>query len=61
MGTFVYLNGFSNWKDAMRISKRHDNNDVHKHAVEKLHVLPSTTRDIGESLNVAHTKEKQIN
>ena len=55
------VNGFSNWKDATRIFKKHDASDVHKHAVEKLHILPRTTRDIGESLNAAHEKEKQMN
>ena len=54
-------NGFSNWKDVMRIFKKHDASDVLKHAVEKLHMLPRTTRDIGESLNTAHEKEKQMN
>jgi len=34
---------------------------VHKHAVEKLYVLPKTMKDIGESLNAAHGKEKQMN
>ena len=28
------VNGFFNWKDAMRIFKKHDASDVHKHAVE---------------------------
>ena len=55
------VNGFSNWKDAMRIFKKHDASDVLKHAVEKLHILPRSTRDIGESLNAAHEKEKQMN
>ena len=55
------VNGFSNWKDSMRIFKKHDASDVYKHAIEKLHILPRTTRDIGESLNAAHEKEKWMN
>ena len=55
------VSGFSNWKDATRAFKRHDDSEVHKHAVEKLYILPTTTKDIGESLNVAHRKEKQMN
>ena len=54
------VNGFSYWKDATRAIKKHDDSEVHKHAVEKLYILPSTMKDIGESLNVAH-KEKQMN
>ena len=52
---------FSNWKDATRAFKKHNDSKVHKHSVEKLYTLPSTTKDIGESLNVAHGKEKQMN
>ena len=55
------VNGFSNWKDVTRTFKKHDASDVHKHTVEKLHILPRTTRDIGESSNAAHEKEKQMN
>ena len=54
------VNGFSNWKDSMRIFKKHDASDVYKHAIEKLHILPRTTRDICESLDAAH-EEKQMN
>ena len=55
------VNGFSNWKDATRIFKKHNASDVHKHAVEKLYILLRTTRDIGKSLNAAHEKEKWMN
>ena len=55
------VNGFFNWKDVMRIFKKHDASDVHEHAVEKLHIIPRITRDIGESLNAAHEKEKRMN
>ena len=54
------VNSFSNWKDVTRIFKKHDTSDVHKHTVEKHHILPKTTRDIGESLNTPHKKEKRI-
>ena len=53
--------GNSNWKDSTRIFKKHDANDVYKHAIEKLHILPRITRDICESLNAAHEKEKRMN
>ena len=53
------VNGFSNWKDSTRIFKKHNASDVHKHAVEKLHNLPRNY--IGESLNTAHKKERQMN
>ena len=55
------ISGFSNWRGATRAFKKHDDSEVHKRAVEKLYILPSTTKDIGESLNVAHGKEKQMN
>ena len=57
----LIVNGFSNWKDATRVFKKHDASDVHKHTVEKLHIIPRTTRDIGESLNTVHKKEKWMN
>ena len=44
------VSGFSN---ATRAFKKHNDSKVHKHAVEKLYILPSTMKDIGESLNVA--------
>ena len=28
------VSGFSNWKDATRAFKKHDDSEVHKHAVE---------------------------
>ena len=55
------VNGFSNWKDSTRILKKHNASDVYKHVIEKLHILPRTTRDICESLNAAHEKEKRMN
>ena len=55
------VSGLSNWKDVTRAFKRHDDSKVHKHAVEKLYILPITMKDIGESLNVIHGKEKQMN
>ena len=42
----------------MRVFKKHDASDVHKHTVKKLHIIPRTTKDIGESLNTVHEKEK---
>lgn len=53
--------GFTNWKDACVKFRTHDSSNSHKEAVEKMVTLPSTTRDIGESLSAAHKMEKSQN
>lgn len=50
--------GFSNWKDATDSFRRHEQSKCHKDAVQVMLTLPSTTRDIGESLSSAHSKNK---
>ena len=41
--------------------KKRQDSDVHKEAMEKLYILPRTTKDIGESLSQTHAKEKKQN
>ena len=55
------VKGFTNWKDATTVYKKHKDIDVNKEAVEKLYVLPKTTKDICESLSQAHAREKKQN
>ena len=43
--TLFIVNGFSNWKDAMRIFKKHDTSDVHKYTVE-IFILYHEPQDI---------------
>ena len=50
--------GFSNWKDATGKFGIHAASKCHKEAVLKLVTLPSTTKDVGESLSAAHQQEK---
>ena len=50
--------GFSNWKDATGKFGIHTASKCHKEAVLKLVTLPSTTKDVGESLSAAHQQEK---
>ena len=49
---------FSNWKHATIKFSSHEGSRCHKEAVLKLILLPSTTKDIGESLSQQHMKEK---
>jgi len=55
------VKGFNNWKDATTLFKKRQDSDVHKEAMEKLYILPRTTKDIGESLSQTHAKEKKQN
>jgi len=55
------VKGFNNWKDATTLFKKRQDSDVHKDAMEKLYILPRTTKDIGESLSQTHVKEKKQN
>ena len=55
------VKGFNNWKDAITLFKKHQDSDVHKEAMEKLYILPRTTKDIDESLSQTHAKEKKQN
>ena len=53
--------GFSNWKDATTILKKHEQSSCHREAVEVTITLPATTRDVGEQLCQEHQKEKETN
>ena len=53
--------GFSNWKDATIILKKHANSACHCEAVEIVITLPATAKDVGELLSKAHQQEKQQN
>ncbi|XP_053398113.1 zinc finger MYM-type protein 1-like [Mercenaria mercenaria] len=53
--------GFSNWKDATKKFKKHENSECHKEAVERSITLPKQTKDIGETLSSAHAQEKMNN
>ena len=50
--------GFSNWKDANGKFAIHASSKCHKEAVLKMVTLPSTTRDVAESLSTQHQREK---
>ena len=50
--------GFSNWKKNTIKFSSHEGSRCHKEAVLKLISLPSTMKDIGESLSQQHMKEK---
>ena len=49
--TFISA-GFTNWKDATSIFRKHEGSECHRAAVEAIVVLPRTTRDVGELLCV---------
>ena len=53
--------GFQNWKDATVAFVAHEKSLCHKEAVEKVITLPTTTRDIAESLSSALAKQKEVN
>ena len=52
--------GFSNWKDATIVLKKHASSACHCEAVEVI-TLPATTKDVGELLSIVHQQEKQQN
>ena len=53
--------GFSNWKDATQIFRKHEKSGCHMEAVEVIITLPRQTRDVGELLSSAHATEKEEN
>ena len=53
--------GFTGWKDACCVFRKHEVSQFHRSAVEAVVVLPLTTRDIGEPLCKRHSKEKAEN
>ncbi|KAH3849283.1 hypothetical protein DPMN_091679 [Dreissena polymorpha] len=48
-GSFI-SDGFSNRKQGPVKFRKRDSSDCHKEAVQRLVTLPSTTRDVGETL-----------
>lgn len=58
--TFIST-GFTNWKDATSVFRKHEASECHRAAVESIGVLPMTTRDVGELLCDEHKKEKAEN
>ena len=50
--------GFSNWKDANGKFAIHASSKCHKEAILKMVTLPSTKRDVAESLLTQHQREK---
>eukprot|EP00731_Ephydatia_muelleri_P006057 Em0003g305a len=55
------VTGFPNWKDAIIRFKNHESSGCHREAVERAITLPKVTKDIGELLSEAHSKEKRDN
>jgi len=53
--------GFSNYKDATVVLKKHATSACHCEAVDVVITLPATTKDVGEQLSIAHQQEKQQN
>ena len=50
--------GYHNWKDASTKFNVHSSSNYHKEATLKVMTLPSTTKDVGESLSAIHQQEK---
>ena len=53
--------GYNNWKAATDAFRKHESSDCHAQSVEKPYTLPSTTKDIGETLSTLHAQEKLQN
>ena len=53
--------GFTNWKDATSVFRKHEASECHHAAIEAVVVLPATTRDVAEILSEEHRKEKAEN
>ena len=53
--------GYTNWKNATAMFKKHEVSGCHCEAVDVVITLPRTTRDIGEQLLLQHAKEKESN
>lgn len=58
--TFI-KKGFCNWKDAVRKFKCHEKSSCHQVAVEKIVVIPHTTKDVSVMLSKEHEKETKHN
>ena len=49
---------YHNWKEPSTKFKIHSSSNCHKEATLKVMTLPSTTKDVGESLSAIHEQEK---
>ena len=59
---FFICTGFTNWKDATSVFRKHEASECHHHAaIEAVVVLPATTRDVAEILSEEHRKGKAEN
>ena len=58
---FQISTGFSNWKDATMVLRKHEQSSSHRQAVEVIITLPASTVHIGEQLSQQHVKEKELN
>ena len=61
MDSSIISRGFTNWKDASGIFRKHEASECHRAAVEAIVVLPLMTKDVGEALSEEHKKEKVEN
>ena len=50
--------GFRNWKKATIKFTGHERSKCHLEAMQRLYVVPKTTRDVGESLSTLHAEQK---
>ena len=53
--------GYSNWKDAIMVYKKHEGSDCHKSSIEAIVTLPLQCKDIGEQLSNQVASEKRDN
>jgi len=50
------LKGFSNWKDATIVFKKHAASACHREAIEIVITLLATTADVGELISSNHQR-----
>ena len=53
--------GYTNWKNATAMFKKHEVSGCHREAIDVVITLSHTTRNIGEQLSLQHAKEKESN
>ena len=58
LGMAFISKDYHNWKDASTKFAIHSSSNCHKVATLKVMTLPSTTKDVGESLSAIHQIEK---
>ena len=52
-------NGFFDWRDATRAFQKHDESKVYVEVVEVVVTLLKTTKEVGDSLSLAHRVKKE--